>query len=84
VQAHALKGAAATVSAERLRAVAMEMELAAEAGEWIMSARSCPGRPKRSNGSRAHWRTPDGCEPTGMRLSGAPLVETGRLLRAAG
>jgi CheY-like chemotaxis protein/HPt (histidine-containing phosphotransfer) domain-containing protein len=60
-QAHALKGAAATVSAERLRAIALEMERAGAIGQLNYCAKLMPTRSRNSNGSRALWNWPDGC-----------------------
>ena len=52
VQAHTLKGAAATVAAEGLRAIALAMERTTAAGELEQCGELLPRASRNSSGSR--------------------------------
>ena len=56
LQAHALKGAAATVSAEGLHAVALAIEQAGAAGQLDRCGELLPRASKDSNGIRLPWK----------------------------
>ncbi len=62
MQAHVLKGSAATVAAGGLQAAASAMERAGAAGSWIVVPRSCLASSKSSSGSNGPWRVPNGYE----------------------